>query len=225
MKVNKNIIAILCISPFIFAGCGETSARLPPPNFGDISKIQGVWNVSCRVLPHIADYPTTGKITFSKNSMERVYVFYSGSNGNSNNNGQTPVCNDPVYSATVISNIVLGDVINESTNDEHVNINITGVKATMTFLNQSFIRTLNQGVPFNGIPNGITDWSVGEPRDVTNLRFNNTDVNISNDPYNTRAPFFDIYQVTGNTLAFGDKSGNKDADGRPIALDTIKSNR
>ncbi|MCK5820181.1 MAG: hypothetical protein KAH18_13305 [Psychromonas sp.] len=222
MKVNNSIIiALLCISPFIFAGCGETSARLPPTNIGDISKIQGLWNVNCRISPHISAYPNTGTITFSENSMERMYLFYSGEIGN----GETPLCSVPLYSVTVISNIVLGEVINESANDEHVNIDITGVKATITFRDANYINAVNQGNQINGLPTEITDWTVGVPRDITNFNISNTNINISNDPYNIRSPFFDIYQVTGNTLAFGDKSGNKDADGRPIALDTIKSIR
>ncbi|MCK5818784.1 MAG: hypothetical protein KAH18_05920 [Psychromonas sp.] len=225
MKLQHIIkIILLLSSPFIIAGCGGEQEKL---NNGGVNgagsgisslvlfpkTIQGVWLQNCKTDPS-GLFKYTKKFTYTDNKRDYLMTYYSMRNEDKG------LCLTEQYKIQITSDVVMQEVVNPDSENGPTKIDITGNKAVVTILSAALVTTINvatqdvrQGTYHSVFGFDITDWIIGEPRDLTTeyIRDKQFDMDIS---------LLDIYQVSGDRLFLGDRSRNMDADNRPMTLDT-----
>lgn len=222
----KNFFKIMLtvFSPFIIAACNNSVVKkitpvvVPATPSAHAFKldIQGSWVSGCK-YSQVYRTNITQTLTYIGKTSEVVTKYYPNNTQEAKN-----TCNDANYQTHIFNEIVFGKVINRGTADQYTKINIIAKKALITALKPAMVTFLNdetldirQLIFRNelGTDNTIT-WLLNKPQNLT-IEYTRDKLHGFGAP-----PVLEIYQVSANTISFGDKNGNLDEDKRPIMLDT-----
>ena len=228
---NKFKLVLFCMAVLALAACkgNQKYANSVPPSPSpspspEKAGILGLWSTACEegtgVRGEPSGYHYTKKYYFiNDHKVEVVYRFYRDDPKPAN------TCSDSENALLVnsIANYTLGNVIDKGSIDEHTNINITNKNVIFLPKKLYIAKIFNDGGDIGEIYSGYgLNWRkdfgssiLGQPN--------------ANKIFSIGAMAPDILQVSnlkvnGQTikvLKTGDKQGNLDADGRPLALNKI----
>ena len=125
-------------------------------------------------------------------------------------------CHRQVLTVNKTFSFTLGDIENKGTQDEYTKINMTPTRLVVTITQEDVVFRLNNQASTSlgdDFGFGITNWQIYEPMDLTNNK-------LAMKYFGLDKTNLDIFHINKDKIFEGDQGGNKDADGRPITLNT-----